>query len=152
MPKRTKEESNRRRSQSLVRHHERRRRRLELFPSDLRAAERGVICESILADHQAGEMEAVAIAEALGLDDAALSPQRAALIRDLSKLFTATRLTYRLLLQSSNPELASRLTSLTRETRTTLIALGLERYERELDITKGIAVEFSSDPTDGGDQ
>lgn len=128
----------------------RRRRESDLLaPVVIRDAERGVIRPEAEAAHAIAQAETLAIAEALGLHEDAVTPQRAALLRRFSRIACVELLVFRRVCQAEGDDVAalgSRLATLTREARSLLGDLGLELYRRELDLSKGVEVQFESDP------
>ena len=121
-------------SRGVKRGQHRRRERLRARPRDLdRLRSEGLVTESLRPLVAVAEEEAVEIFEALGGADR-VTPQKRIIIEDLCAVGIALRGTLALFLQSNDPELASRIATLAGARRASLVALGLERLEKEIDL------------------
>lgn len=113
----------------------------------------GVVAESLLpivrvAQHEQAEL-LLALGSGQGGDGAdPVTPQRRALVEDFTACGIALRGVLQLFLQTHDAELGSRIATLASARRQLISLLGLERYARELDLTRGVEVEFSSDKPD----
>jgi hypothetical protein len=121
-----------------------------LRPVDLSRFENGAVVNERLRPLVAdATRESIAIAEALG-GVQELTPQKIALIHDLARVGVVMRAVVELFLQSGDAELASKVGTLASVRRAHLTTLGLERFEKRLDLSRGIEVEFSTSDEAGG--
>lgn len=88
--------------------------------------------------------EAEELLEAIGGEDA--SPQRRALVSSYAKVRCLETSLFRLFCRTGDPELAGRIATQTKAKSSLLAQLGLERFEREIDLSRGVDVEFSAVP------
>ena len=152
-------ETREKKSRGQRRRRERDRQRRELGLPALEAfAAGGPLHPELVNDLREAQAEAHSAALALGAEEDALSPQQVALLRSFSRLGIIERGLLRLWIKSEDPDLAPKLTTVIRERRGLLQTLGLHRFERQLDVTRGITVEWSSEedgsaakPRPGGD-
>ena len=118
---------------------ERRRERLCSRPRDLERLRRdGFVAESLRPIVEIAEEEAGEIMRALGGVDS-VTAQKRILIEDLCAVGIALRGTLALYLQEPDPELGSRLSTMASTRRSSLALLGLERFEREIDLSSYLA-------------
>ena len=122
-------------SRGKLRGLELKRRRHVVAPADLRSLERGEAgarpaLRPYLIDASA---ELHDIVTALGGPEE-LSPQRLALAQDFCRLGAMLRTITALFFRTSDPELVSRAATLVGHRRAALLALGLDRFARELDL------------------
>jgi hypothetical protein len=126
-------------SAGLRRYHDHRRKVAKVAPRDLRRLEQsGTVALALKPLLPLAAEEAYELTEALGGLNA-VSPQRRVLIEDLVAIGLALRATLALFLQSSDPELASKVGTLAAARRASLQALGLERVAKELDLNAHLA-------------
>lgn len=113
-----------------------RRQLAQVAPSELAELERtGSVSDSLRPYAAQAIEEADAFAHGLGGIDA-ISAQRLALIQDASRVGLVLRAVVARFLQGEgDPELASKVGSLASTRRSLLTALGLERLEKEVDLT-----------------
>jgi hypothetical protein len=125
------------RSQSVRRWWEHRRALVAVSPGELvELQKRGTVSESLKHCAALAQEEALALTSALGGVDA-LSEQRLILIQDTARLGLVLRAVMARFLQGDgDPELASRVASITGARRASLQALGLERASREIDLAE----------------
>ena len=121
------------RSQSLQRYWTLRHARWEVAPSEVRDAEKaGVISESLKRHAIEAQAETLALVNALGGLDT-LSEQRLILIQDAGRLGLIVRaLTTQFLQGVGDPDLGTRIATITTARRTLLQTLGLNRAEHEV--------------------
>lgn len=132
--------------QAQRRRHARARQRRELGLPALEAfAAGGPVHPGLVNDLREATEEAHHAALALGVEDGVLTPQRVALLRSFSRLGVIERGLLRLWVRSEDPDLASKVATVVRERRGILQTLGLERFARQLDVTRGVTVEWSSE-------
>jgi len=105
----------------------------------------GPLHPELVNDLREAQAEAHSAALALGAEEDALSPQQVALLRSFSRLGIIERGLLRLWIKSEDPDLAPKLTTVIRERRGLLQALGLHRFERLLDTTRGIDVQWRTE-------
>ena len=121
----------------------------KLSPRDLgRLEKEGVIAPALAPIVAIGKAEGRELMVALG-GEKEVSPQRRILIEDLVACGIGLRGVLQLFLQSHSAELASRIASLASARRQILSLLGLERFARQLDVTGGVEVSWSSDDEEG---
>lgn len=132
-------------SRGVRRAHERKRQGAKLRPRDLERLEKeGVVVPALAPIVAIGKAEGRELMLALGGEDQ-VSPQKRILVEDLVACGIGLRGVLQLFVQSHDPELASRIASLAGARRQILSLLGLDRFERTLDVTRGITVEWSSE-------
>jgi len=121
------------RSQSLQRYWQLRHARWEVAPSEVRDAEKaGVISESLKRHAIEAQAETLALVNALGGLDT-LSEQRLILIQDAGRLGLIVRaLTTQFLQGAGDPDLGTRIATITTARRTLLQTLGLDRVASEV--------------------
>jgi len=136
------------RSQSVQRWWEHRRALWRVSPGELVELQKhGTVSESLKACAVLAQEEALALTDALGGADA-LSEQRMVLIQDTARLGLVLRAVMARFLQGDgDPELASRVASITGARRASLQALGLDRVSKELDLQSYLA-EAAKDRAD----
>jgi len=137
------------RSESVRRAWEHRRALWRVSPGELvELQKRGDISESLKGYAVLAQEEALSLISALGgLEN--ISEQRLVLIQDAARLGLVLRAVLARFLQGDGePELASRVATITSARRQNLQALGLERLEKELDLHSYLrerALENASD-------
>ena len=121
------------RSQSLQRYWEHRRALWEVSPSEIRDAQKhGVVSTSLKRHAVEAQAETLSLVAALGGLDT-LSEQRLILIQDAGRLGLIVRaLTTQFLQGGGDPDLATRIATITTARRTLLQTLGLNRAEHEV--------------------
>ena len=144
MAKKTSPEWRERVSRGVKRGQQRRRERLRARPRDLdRLRSEGLVSPALRPIVSIAEVEAAEIFEGLGGTDR-VTPQKRIIIEDLCGVGIALRATLALFLQSNDPELASRIATLAGARRASLVALGLERLEKEIDLKTYLAQRSES--------
>jgi hypothetical protein len=120
-------------SAGLSAYHARQRERALVRPRDLRRlVKTGTVSESLLPLLRIAEAEAVELSNALG-EPGTISPQKRMLVEDVVSLGILFRALLAAFLQGTgSPEDASRVSGIAGQRRSSLLALGLERFERDV--------------------
>jgi hypothetical protein len=128
------------RSESVRRWWEHRHALWDVSPGELVALQKtGMLSESLKGYAVLAQEEALALVNALG-GDSEVSTQRMLLIQDVARLGLVLRAVMGRFVQGDgDPELASRVASITSARRASLQALGLERISKEIDLTEHLA-------------
>lgn len=137
----------------LRRYYERRRAVTAVAPLDLARFGKGIVTPRLRSYLRAAEAECADVLEALGGADN-VSAQRRVIVEDLARVGVVLRGTLAAYLRTEDPELASKVGTLAAARRGLLVALGLERVSKELDLASYLeqrAAENRSGEANGGE-
>jgi hypothetical protein len=131
---RTPEETSGRRSEAAIRAHARRRERARVQPKDLVKLRRsGTVPEHLLPFLESAELEAGEFIEASGGPDM-VSPKVKAILEDTARMGLVLRAELARYIQTGDSDAGSRVGTLASARRASLVAIGLERFEKTLDL------------------
>ena len=117
----------------------RRKERLRTRPRDLeRLRAEGLVTESLRPLAAIAEDECFDLIHALGGVDQ-ITPQRRAIVEDVARVGLVLRAELARYVESRDPDCGARVGSLANSRRSSLVALGLERLEREINLKEYLA-------------
>jgi hypothetical protein len=127
---------------------EKRRRIARIAPGEILKLQRsGTLSASLRPFAAQAIEESLGFLQALGGDEEGVSEQRMALVQDAARAGLVMRALMAKVLQSDEPDgdAISKICSLINARRANLVAIGLERRERELDVNEYVARKAAED-------
>jgi len=128
---------------------ERRKRIARIAPGEILELQRsGTLSASLRPFAAQAIEESLGFLQALGGDDEGISEQRMALVQDAARAGLVLRALMAKTLQGDDPDgdTISKICSLINARRANLVAIGLERRERELDVNEYLARKAAENP------